>query len=267
MLYDTHAHLNDPILIQELDNYIESAKQNGVSLINNVGYDLESSLRAVRIARENPNCYAIIGIHPHDANQWNAETEVVFRELLDNKITNKIIGIGEIGFDLHFDDRHSDEVQMQAFIGQMQLAYEYDLPVSIHSRDASDITEHALISLKNQGNFRKEKICVFHCYSYDVEYALKMKKHGFLFGFDGPVTFKNGADKREVVSALDFEDILLETDCPYMAPEPYRGRTNQPAFLTEIAKKVAEIKEVSYEKIAEITTDNGKKLFDLEKYN
>lgn len=267
MLYDTHAHLNDPILIQELDNCIESAKQNGVSLINNVGYDLESSLAAVRIAQEYPNCYAIIGIHPHDADQWNAETEAVFRELLDNKIANKIIGIGEIGFDLHFDNRHSDAVQMEAFMGQMQLAYEYDLPVSIHSRDASKITEHALINLENQVKLKKEKIGVFHCYSYDVEYALKMKEYGFLFGFDGPVTFKNGADKREVVSALDIEDILLETDCPYMAPEPYRGRTNQPAFLTEIAKKVAEIKEASYEEVAEITTNNGKKLFDLEKYN
>lgn len=152
-------------------------------------------------------------------------------------------------------------------MGQMQLAYEYDLPVSIHSRDASEITEHALINLENQVKLKKEKIGVFHCYSYDVEYALKMKKYGFIFGFDGPVTFKNGADKREVVSALDIEDILLETDCPYMAPEPYRGRTNQPAFLTEIAKKVAEIKEVSYEEVAEITTNSGKKLFDLEKYN
>lgn len=266
MLYDTHAHLNDPVLMQELANYIESAKQNGVNLINNVGYDLESSVTAVKIAKEQPNCYAIIGIHPHDADQWNAESEAVFRELLDDKIVNKIIGIGEIGFDLHFDDRHSDGVQMQAFMGQMQLAYEYDLPVSIHSRDASKITEQALVNLGKQVKLKKEKIGVFHCYSYDVEYALKMKKYGFLFGFDGPVTFKNGADKREVVSALELEDILLETDCPYMAPEPYRGRTNQPAFLTEIARKIAEIKGISYEKLAEFSTNNGKKLFDLEKY-
>lgn len=263
-LFDTHAHLNDARLMPERVELVARAADADVKYINVVGYDFASSFNAVKIAKEFENVYATIGIHPHDADEWTAEHADEFRKLLDNHEENKIVGIGEIGFDLHFPDRHADEVQKQAFIGQMELAYEYDLPVSIHSRDAADMTLANLAELKEAGKLH-EKPGVIHCFDYGVDEAKRFEKFNFLFGVDGPVTFKNGEDKRELVRYLPLEKILLETDCPYMAPEPYRGKRNEPSLIPFIGKKIAEEKGLSFEHLAEVTTNNGLELFRIKK--
>ncbi len=261
-LFDTHAHLNDPNLFEKRHELVERAEARGVKYINVVGYDIESSLTAVKIAAEFENVYAIIGIHPHDAQEWDEDAENIFRELLEEKEKNKIVAIGEIGFDLHFDDRQSDEVQISAFLGQMKLAYDYELAVSIHSRDASELTLAKLEEIREEGYLR-DKPGVIHCFDYDTTVAKEFQKYDFLFGVDGPVTFKNGADKRELVKYLDASEILLETDCPYMAPEPFRGKQNEPSLLFEIAKKIADEKEMGIVELARITSENGKKIFKI----
>ena len=264
MFYDTHAHLNDPRLMENSDALVENAKVNQVFLINNVGYDLQSSLDAVALAKKYPNNYAIIGIHPHDADQWNEESEKIFRELLDHKVENKIVAIGEIGLDYHFEDRLSDEIQKRAFQAQMKLAFEYSLPVSIHSRDAGEDTLAILEHLQAEGNLLSERPGVFHCFSYSTDFVDRSRKFAFYYGFDGPVTFKNAQDKVELVEYLNLDEILIETDCPYMAPVPYRGRDNQPAYVVEVARKIADLKNSTLEEVANITSANGKYLFGVD---
>lgn len=260
-LYDTHAHINSEGLYEDREAVIKRASQNQVKRINVAGYDFPSSLRAVDMAKEFPNVYALIGIHPHDADQWTSANIKVFKELLDNKEANKIVGIGEIGLDLHFDERHSDELQFKVFTEQMRLAKDYDLPASIHSRDALDLTYKALKYLQDN-NYLRENPGVMHSYDYNPEFAKTLlDEFKFYFGFAGPLTFKNGEDKREVFTALDLDRVVLETDCPYMAPEPYRGRRNEPALVLEIAKKAAELKQISLEKLAQITSNNAEKIF------
>lgn len=242
--------------------YVEEARKQAVLGINVMGYDFASSLRAVELAGEFPEVFAGIGIHPHDALQCTSENLQTFRELLANKDSNRIVAIGEIGLDYHFEASLEAEIQKSAFIKQMELAYTYDLPVSIHSRDAGEDTLTVLNELKDRGHLRN-KPGVIHCFDYDLEMAKEFLDLGFLLGVDGPVTFKNGQDKREIVKQLDLDKILLETDSPYMAPEPYRGKLNQPAFLPEIAQKIATIKQVELEQVISITSRNAFELFEL----
>lgn len=260
MLYDTHAHLNDECYEGREAEVIEAAKAAGLELINNVGFDLASSAKALRQARAFPEVKAVIGIHPHDADQWSEAGEAFLRRLWEEDRGQNIVAIGEIGLDYHFAERLSDEVQMEAFKGQLRLAYELDLPVVIHDREAHQASLEVIEAVKAEGRLRAVP-GVFHCYSGSAEFAERLLQLGFYLGFDGPVTYKNGKRPLEVAAAVPADRLLIETDCPYLTPVPYRGRENQPAYLPYIAERIAEARGLTAEELGRLTTANGRRLF------
>ncbi len=262
MLYDTHTHLNDERYAEEIPQLIERAREAGVTLLNVIGFDLPSSKKAVEIARAHDGVYATIGIHPQDADQWDEATATEFRALLDQDEAGKIVAIGEIGLDYYYDDHHPKEMQKQAFQDQMRLAYAYDLPFVVHNRDAHLDCLTAIEEIAAEGQLR-DLPGVFHCYSGSEEFAERLLPLGFYFGFDGPVTFKNGKKPLAVASAIPGERLLLETDCPWLTPEPYRGKRNEPAYLTYINDRLAEARGLTPDELAEQTTENAKNLFRL----
>ena len=260
MYFDTHTHLNDRPFTENLESYLDRARQAGVCLMNLVSYDLPSSLRAVEISQAHEGLYAVIGIHPHDADTWNEEAR---ESLIGLSQSPKVVAIVEIGLDYHFEDRLADAIQVRAFTEQMDLAYDLDLPIVIHSRDADRDIYPLLVEQKNKGKLR-DLPGVFHCYSSDLILAEKLMELGFYLGFDGPVTFKNGRENLAVASTIPLERLLLETDCPYLAPVPQRGSTNEPSYLPYIGRKIAEARGLSEEEVAVQVLMNSKKVFAIE---
>lgn len=260
MYFDTHTHLNDRPFTEDLDAYITRAEEAGVKRMNLVAYDLPSSVRAVDLSRDRDGLYAVIGIHPHDADSWNEQAAETLTHLAREP---RVVAIGEIGLDYHFEDRHSDEVQARAFCGQMDLAYALDLPVVIHARDADRDIYNLVKAQKEKGKLR-DLPGVFHCYSSDLDLADKLLDLGFYLGFDGPVTFKNGKENLAVASAIPLDRLVLETDCPYLAPVPKRGTTNEPSFLPFIGQKIAQARGMTEEDLATKTMENSLKLFGIE---
>lgn len=261
MLYDTHAHLNDDCYREDLEAVISRAHEADVRLMNVIGYDLASSERAVAIASATEGVYAVIGVHPHDADTWTPETAARFRELLSLH-RGKIVAIGEIGLDYHYDDSLPKEVQKQAFQEQMRLAYEYQLPFVVHDRDAHQDSLEAIEEIREEGLLRDEP-GVFHCYSGSLEFSKRLLALGFYLGFDGPVTFKNGKKPLAVATDTPLDRLLLETDCPYLSPEPLRGKRNEPSYLRYINERLAEARGYEAAALAEITTNNARHLFGV----
>lgn len=260
MLYDTHVHLNDEQFKDDLDAVLADAREAGVALMNVVGYDLESSAEALALAERFEGLRAVVGIHPHDADQWGREGREELLHLIKNDRNHHIAAVGEIGLDYHFPDRLSDEIQVEAFKGQMRLAYEADLPFVVHDRDAHEASLKAILEIKEEGKLRAVP-GVFHCYSGSLEFAERLLDLGFYLGFDGPVTYKNGKRPLETASKIPLERLLLETDCPYLSPEPKRGRRNEPANLRFIAAKIAEARGLTYEELCLKTSENARRLF------
>ncbi len=253
---DTHCHLNDEQFSDDLNEVIERAKKNGVRRIINFGAKFSDSKLAVELANENEELFAGVGIHPEEIDEFkieNAEEKLI--ELAQNK---KVVAIGEIGLDYHWEkDIERQEIQKKIFVRQLDIACQLNLPVCIHERDAHG---DALKILKAE---TKNIRGVLHCFSGSLEMAKEIWKMNFLIGIDGPLTFKNSAKLPEIVKAAPLEMILIETDAPYLAPTPYRGKRNEPAFVVEVAKKIAEIRGESLEKIAEITTRNAENLYSI----
>lgn len=250
---DTHAHLNDEQFDADIEDVILRAEEASVSRIIVCGYDIYSSKKAVALAQQFDAVYATVGIHPHDAE---AVDDVSLGLLTELARQPKVVAIGEIGMDFHYD-LCSRVVQAEAFEAQVNLAGQLDLPIVIHSRDS--ISESVQIL-----STKAKKIVggVFHCYAGDEEMLQRVLALGMYVGFDGPVTFKNA--KRATIRALHccpLNRLLLETDCPYLTPEPYRGRRNEPAYLTCIADKVASILGVSTQYLANVTSQNARALF------
>ncbi len=259
ILYDTHAHVNDACYEADLAEVLLRAREAGVSRMNVIGYDLASSERAVAIAHAYENVYAVIGVHPHDADTWTSEVEARFRELLAAN-QGEIVAIGEIGLDYHFDDSLPKDVQKRAFQEQMRLAYAYELPFVVHDREAHQDCLEAILAIGQEGLLREEP-GVFHCYSGSLEFSKRLLDLGFYLGFDGPVTFKNGKKPLAVASSVPEDRLLLETDCPYLSPEPFRGKRNEPSYLCYVNEKIAEARGVSPEALAARTTQNARHLF------
>lgn len=258
--YDTHTHLNDEAFADDASTACARAKLAGVNTMNIIGYDLPSSLRAIELA-ENLRQYAAVGIHPHDASTWNDSAREQMRAWLKNAVALRIVAVGEIGLDYYYD--HSPrECQRRAFAAQLRLAYEFDLPVVIHDREAHADTYELLCQAKVDGYLR-DIPGVLHCYSGSVEMAEKFLALGFYLGIDGPLTFKNAKVPLAVVAAVPSDRLLLETDCPYLTPVPYRGHRNEPSYIPLIGAKVAEIRQCPLEQIAATTTANAKKLFNI----
>lgn len=262
MLYDTHAHLNDAAYENEIPAVLARAEEAGIRLINVIGYDTDSSRAAVELAKLYPQIKAVVGIHPHDADQWAAGGEAVLRALLAADTGRDILAVGEIGLDYHFDDRLPDETQIEAFKGQMRLAFEFDLPFVVHDRDAHQACLEAILEVKAEGKLRAVP-GVFHCYSGSPEFAERLAELGFYFGFDGPVTYKNGKKPLQAAASVPADRLLLETDCPYLSPVPFRGKRNEPSYLTYVAKAIAEARGLTFEALSALTTQNACKLFGV----
>lgn len=253
-LFDSHAHIDFPRYNKDRKKVIERARAEGVKYILNCGADLESSQRAVKLADEFEGIYAAVGIHPHEASLYSIEIAKKLQKLAENKM---VVAFGEIGLDYHYDNSPRDE-QRQAFRAQLRLAESLNLPVIIHSREAEEDTINIL-----REEWDPENGGVVHCYSSSAEMAKDLLDLNFHIGFTGLITFKNLEWLRRIVSNTPIKRILVETDSPYMSPEPFRGRRNEPARVKEVARQVAECHNLTIEKTAEITTQNGLKLFKI----
>jgi TatD DNase family protein len=253
MLFDTHAHMDDRAFDEDRHDLIASLPGQGVGLVMNPGCSLASSRNADALSRQFDFVYAAVGSHPDAADEVGDEVLEEYRKLC--KLNPKIKAIGEIGLDYHYEDIPR-EIQLKAFRAQMALAAELDLPVIVHERDA-----HA-DGMSVVDEFPTVK-GVFHCYSGSAEMAKELVKRGWYIGFTGVLTFKNAKKAVEVASQIPLDRLVLETDCPYMAPEPFRGKRNHPGYLYRMAEKLAELRGLSVDEIHRITTENGKRLYRI----
>ena len=252
-MFDTHAHMDDRAFREDRDALLAGLAEKGVHLVMNPGCSLESSHNAVALAEKYPFVYAAVGSHPDVADEVNETVLDEYRKLC--KLCHKVKAIGEIGIDYHYEDIPRD-LQLKAFRMQMELAEELDLPVIVHEREAH---EDGMAVVRE---FPKVT-GVFHCYSGSAEMARQLVDKGWYIGFTGVLTFKNARKAIETAASLPLDRIVLETDCPYMAPEPFRGKRNDPGYLFRMAEKLAEIKNISVEEIKAITTENGKRLYRI----
>jgi hydrolase, TatD family len=254
MFFDTHAHYYDEQFSKDRNEVIMKAFDSGVKYIINASSDVASSIENISIAQQYDNIYAAVGVHPHNAIDINNN---IVSALADFAVFPKVVAIGEIGLD-YFYDNSPREAQKMAFVKQINLAIQLKLPIIIHDRDAH---EDALNIIKNEN----AKIVggVFHCYSGSVEMAREVLNNNFYISIAGPVTFKNARKLIDVIKYIPEDRMLIETDCPYLAPEPLRGSRNDSSNLKIIANKIAEIKSRSLEDIADITTRNAKRLFNI----
>jgi TatD DNase family protein len=255
-LIDSHAHLDFPQFDGDRDAVIARARQAGLVAIINAGTSLESSRAAVALADQNDFVYATVGIHPHDAKSVN---RTVLKELRALASYPKVVAIGEIGLD-YYRDRSPRPAQRRAFADQLALAAELGLPVMIHSRDAHD---DALDMLRDWTSATKE-IGVLHSYAAGPERLDEVLEMGFYIGISGPVTFKKAERLREVAAKVPLNRLLIETDCPYLTPEPHRGKRNEPAYVRYVAQTVAHVRNVTPRKIGLATTDNTRRLFGID---
>lgn len=249
MIIDSHAHLDFPPFDPDREAVIARARVAGMVAILNVGADLESSRASVALARQYDFIYAAVGIHPHDAETM---TPAVLEELRHLARCPKVVAIGEIGLD-YYRDLSPRPVQRQAFADQLALAAEVGLPVIIHCRDAWADTLAILRGWSGRG--------VLHSYSGGPERLEEVLALGFSVGISGPVTFPNAHRLRAVVATVPLDRLLVETDCPYLTPEPYRGRRNEPAYVWYVAGAIARARGMTAEEVAQITTENARRLF------
>ena len=254
MLFDTHAHLDDRAFDEDRLELIASLPSQGVGLVMNPGCSLASSRNASNLSKQFDFLYAAVGSHPDAADEVNEAVLEEYRRLcLENP---KIKAIGEIGLDYHYEDIPR-EIQLKAFRAQMALAAELNLPVIVHEREA-----HA-DGMAVVDEFPTVK-GVFHCYSGSAEMASELVKRGWYIGFTGVLTFKNARKALEVAATVPLDRLVLETDCPYMAPEPFRGKRNHPGYLPKMAEKLAQIRDIPVEEVIRITTENAKRLYRIE---
>ena len=253
MLFDTHAHMNDRAFDIDREELIQSLPQQGVGIIMNPGCNLEDSRLSVKLAEQYPFIYAAVGSHPDSADEVNENVIAEYRKLCRH---DKVKAIGEIGLDYHYEDIPR-QIQKKAFLMQMELARETGLPVIVHERDAH---EDGMAIVKDFSNVTG----VFHCYSGSAEMARQLVELGWYIGFTGVLTFKNARKAIEAAQSIPIDRIVLETDCPYMAPEPFRGKRNHPGYLYRMAEKLAEIRGMTVEEIRQITTENGKRLYGIK---
>ena len=252
MLFDTHAHLNDPAFDEDRDELICGLGEKGIDFVMNVGCCLESSRDCIAMAEKYPFIYASVGSHPDSAGEVCEELMETYLQMSKHP---KVKAVGEIGLDYYYEgfDR---QIQIRAFEMQLELARQVDLPVIVHERDAHGDGMDVVRKFP-------EVTGVFHCYSGAAEMARQLVNMGWYIGFTGVLTFKNARKAVETAASIPLERIVLETDCPYMSPEPYRGRRNDPGRLIHMAEKLAEIRGLPVEEIIEITTENAKRLYRI----
>lgn len=254
MIFETHAHYDDKAFDEDRENLLLELYQNGITTIINVSSDLASIKRTLSLAEKYPYIYGAVGVHPSDSGELTEET---FLELTKACQHEKVVAVGEIGLDYYWQEPEK-EIQKKWFERQLLLAQEVSLPVIIHSREAAKDTldmMRALHAEKSGG--------VIHCFSYSREMAAEFLKLDYYFGIGGVVTFQNAKKLREAVAYIPIDKILLETDSPYLAPVPNRGKRNNSGNIPYIAQEIAQIKGVSYEKIIAATRQNSERLFGV----
>lgn len=254
-LFDTHCHLDDKKLVGDLAGVLQRAEEAGLVGMATIGCDYRSSLFALHLAEKYPQVVAAVGVHPSDADTLD---DALYNELAEMASADKARAIGEIGLDYHWDDVPRD-VQKQAFIRQIHLAKDLKMPIVIHDREAhGDLFN--ICRRENAGEFGG----IMHCFSGSWELAKEAMRMGFMISAGGPLTFKNSRQLPEVVKNIPLDYLLLETDSPYLSPEPYRGKTNEPKNVFFVAERVAQIRGVEVEEIAHITTENAQKFYKIK---
>jgi len=253
MLVDTHAHLQWASFDKDREDVIRRARKVNVKYIVNIGFDLDGSKEAIELAEKHEGLYATVGIHPHNASQLNENILDKLRKLSENP---KVVAIGETGLD-YYRNLSPKEAQKKAFEAQLFLAEELGLPVVIHDREAHADTLEILSKFKGKING------IMHCFSGSREMAEQCIKSDFYISFAGPVTFPSSYKLHETAKGIDLNKILLETDSPWLAPQEMRGKRNEPSFLLFTAKKIAMLKGISVDELAEATTENAKEIFQL----
>ena len=249
MLFDTHAHYDDKRFDEDRDALLHSMQGMGVGYIINPGIHIESSKKAVQLAHTFPFVYAGVGIHPHEASGYEEGSLAVLEGLANDP---RVVAIGEMGLDYHYDFSPRD-VQKKCFIAQMELAGKLDLPVIIHEREAPADCFDIVKRFSGNG--------VYHCYSGSLEMAKEIIKKGYYLSFTGVVTFSNAKRILEVVKWVPLERMMIETDCPYMAPTPHRGKRNHSGYVNLVAEKIAEVRGMDVEQVVEVTRQNAMELF------
>lgn len=252
MYFNTHTHLNSEQLYEKRDAYIQNAINHQVTYLVVAGYDLKSSQRAVQIAHEYPFIYATVGISPNDCLHTTEADLDVIEDLLQDP---RVVALGEIGLDYYWDDVPRDK-QKDIFKKQIDIAKKYNKPIVIHARDAYEDTYDILKQAAHRG--------IMHCYSGSVEMAKRYIEIGFYISLAGPVTFKNAKVPKDVATQIGIDHLMIETDCPYLTPHPFRGKLNEPANVVYIAQEIAKLKNMEIEDVARITTFNAKELFGIK---
>ncbi|MBT2259666.1 TatD family hydrolase [Priestia megaterium] len=254
MLFDTHVHLNAEQYEDDLQEVINRALEKGVQNMVVVGFDEPTIKKAIQIAETYDFIYASVGWHPVDAVDMTDEHLAWIEELAQHP---KVVALGEMGLDYHWD-KSPKEVQKDVFRRQIRLARKVNLPIIIHNRDA---TEDVVTILKEE--HVEEVGGIMHCFTGSIEVANQCMDMNMYISFGGPVTFKNAKKPKEVATELPLDKLLIETDCPYLTPHPFRGTRNEPGYVSYVAEQIAELKGITYEELADITTANAKKLFGI----
>jgi TatD DNase family protein len=253
MIFDSHAHYDDEAFEADRENVISELKNNEIIGVLNCGASIEGARASSNLASKYDFFYAAVGIHPEFADKFDESTIMELKKLAEN---DKVRAIGEIGLDYYYKENPSREIQREVFKKQMQLAKELKLPVVIHDRDAHEDTLNIMKQFPDVKG-------VVHCFSGSPEFAEECLKLGYYIGFTGVITFKNAKKLIEAAKVVPLDRILVETDCPYMAPEPFRGNRNRSEYISYIIKKLSEIKNVSTEELTFATISNVKRLLSL----
>lgn len=256
-MIDSHVHLDDEAFDEDRDELIKNLNENGIEIVVNNSSDLSFSENSVKLANKYENIYASIGVHPHEAESYNDDVEKKLIELSKNK---KVVAIGEIGLDYYYDNSPRD-IQREVFKKQIALAAKLKKNIVIHSRDASEETFEIL----KEAHEKYEFVALIHCFSQSVEMMEKYLKMGDYIALGGAVTFKNSKTPKEVAKKVDLERLLLETDCPYMTPVPYRGKRNEPKYVKFTCNYIADLRQIESSELEKITAANTKRFFGIWK--
>ena len=254
-LFDSHAHYNDEKFAEDREELLKEIYNSGITKLVNAGYSLESSKSAIEIAKTHNFIYSTVGISPNDIDDYKKEYLEEIKKLAKNE---KVVAIGEIGLDYYWNKENKD-LQKEVFVSQIKIANELNLPIVIHTREAIYDT---LEILKNNNCSKKG---IFHCCPFNVDLVRDGLKLGFYISFAGPTTFKNSKNAAEIIKMVPLDKMLIETDSPYLSPEPLRGKRNDSRNVKYIAQKIADVKEISLEEVAKITYENAKKIFEINK--
>ncbi len=264
-LIDTHAHLTDARYVEDMSEVLNRSRQAGIDQIILASTNEEDCLASIKLSREITTAdlavWCSVGIHPHDAKTYTDQTDSKLRDWISDRKANRIVALGEIGLD-YFYDLSERDVQKEVFRKQLDIAYAYTIPIVLHERDATKDVLDILREYKSKDMLcQKPGVC--HCFSGSVETAQILLSYGFYLGFDGPITFKNSRHAPLVIERTPMNRLLTETDCPYLTPVPFRGQRNEPAYISYIVEKMAEIKAVSVNEMADQVMNNASELFGI----